>query len=283
MMKTTKISIILLLVLCFLLIIGLGAILTIGIFNRDFLKKHFVINPDKVTLYDDYQPANKIVVDTDSYDVNFYYHDDDRVLVKVRGVKDDNADVYTKDDILNINVKSKNRIGIFIFNFVNNKIDIYLPRNYDLPIVITGHTSDVRFKEESKSSFDIKLSTGDIYLRNAKESILKVSTGDITITDTFDNGTITTSTGDIKINNAIGKIDFTTTTGDISIKRINLSENSNIKVTTGDIRIDKVNDIYISTNTTTGDVKVKHSNRYSDVELMIKTTTGDITTGKLSE
>lgn len=283
MMKTTKISIILLLVLCFILIIGLGGILTIGIYNRDFLKKHFVINPDKKVLYNDYQPSNKIVVDTDTYDVNFYYHDDDRILVKVKGAEDDNADIYTKDDTLNINVKSKDRIGIFIFNFINNKIDIYLPRNYDLPISITAHTGDVRFKEESNSTFDIKLSTGDIYLRNAKDSTLKVSTGDITVTETFENGSIKATTGDIKVKNATGKIDFTTSTGDITLKKINLTESSNIKATTGEVKIDKVNDIYITADSSTGDVKVKHSNRYSEVELKIKTSTGDINTGKLSE
>ena len=282
-MKTTKISIILLLTLCFLLIIGLGSILVIGIYNRDFLKKHFVINPDKKVLYNDYQPSNKIMVDTDSYDVNFYYHDDDRILVKVKGASDDNADVYTKDDTLNINVKSKNRIGIFIFNFINNKIDIYLPRSYDLPINVTARTGDVKFKEESNSIFDIKLSTGDIYLRNAKDSSLKVSTGDITITENFDNGTIKTSTGDIKVKNANGKIDFTTSTGNITIKKINLTKNSNIKASTGDVKITKVNNIYINADSNTGDIKIKHSNRYSDVELNIKTSTGDITTGNLSE
>ena len=280
-MKTTKISIILLLVLCFILVIGLGGILTVGIYNRDFLKKHFVINPDKRVLYDDYQPSNKIVVDTDTYDVNFYYHDDDRIKITVKGAEDDNADIYTKDDTLNINVKSKDRIGIFVFNFINNKIDIYLPRNYDLPINIVARTGDVKFKEESNSVFNIKLTTGDIYLRNAKDSDLKVTTGDITITESFNTGSLKTTTGEINVNKATGRIDFKTTTGDITVKKIDLTDNSNIKATTGDVKIDKVNDIYITADSSTGDVKIKHTNRFSNVELNIKTSTGDITTGKL--
>ncbi len=280
-MKTTKISIILLLVLCFILVIGLGGILTVGIYNRDFLKKHFVINPDKRVLYDDYQPSNKIVVDTDTYDVNFYYHDDDRIKITVKGAEDDNADIYTKDDTLNINVKSKDRIGIFVFNFINNKIDIYLPRNYDLPINIVARTGDVKFKEESNSVFNIKLTTGDIYLRNAKDSDLKVTTGDITITESFNTGSLKTTTGEINVNKATGRIDFKTTTGDITVKKIDLTDNSNIKATTGDVKIDKVNDIYITADSSTGDVKIKHTNRFSNVELNIKTSTGDITTGQL--
>lgn len=280
-MKTTKISIILLLVLCFILVIGLGGILTVGIYNRDFLKKHFVINPDKRVLYDDYQPSNKIVVDTDTYDVNFYYHDDDRIKITVKGAEDDNADIYTKDDTLNINVKSKDRIGIFVFNFINNKIDIYLPRNYDLPINVVARTGDVKFKEESNSVFNIKLTTGDIYLRNAKDSDLKVTTGDITITESFNTGSLKTTTGEINVNKATGRIDFKTTTGDITVKKIDLTDNSNIKATTGDVKIDKVNDIYITADSSTGDVKIKHTNRFSNIELNIKTSTGDITTGQL--
>ncbi len=280
-MKTTKISIILLLVLCFILVIGLGGILTVGIYNRDFLKKHFVINPDKRVLYDDYQPSNKIVVDTDTYDVNFYYHDDDRIKITVKGAEDDNADIYTKDDTLNINVKSKDRIGIFVFNFINNKIDIYLPRNYDLPINVVARTGDVKFKEESNSVFNIKLTTGDIYLRNAKDSDLKVTTGDITITESFNTGSLKTTTGEINVNKATGRMDFKTTTGDITVKKIDLTDNSNIKATTGDVKIDKVNDIYITADSSTGDVKIKHTNRFSNIELNIKTSTGDITTGQL--
>lgn len=280
-MKTTKISIILLLVLCFILVIGLGGILTVGIYNRDFLKKHFVINPDKRVLYDDYQPSNKIVVDTDTYDVNFYYHDDDRIKITVKGAEDDNADIYTKDDTLNINVKSKDRIGIFVFNFINNKIDIYLPRNYNLPINVVARTGDVKFKEESNSVFNIKLTTGDIYLRNAKDSDLKVTTGDITITESFNTGSLKTTTGEINVNKATGRIDFKTTTGDITVKKIDLTDNSNIKATTGDVKIDKVNDIYITADSSTGDVKIKHTNRFSNIELNIKTSTGDITTGQL--
>ena len=282
-MKTTKISIIILLVLCFLLVIGLGGLLCVGIYNKDFLKKYFVVNTDKKVLYNDYQPANKIKIETSTYDVNFYYHDDDRILVKVTGAEEDNADIYTSEDTLNINVKTKKRFGFFVFNIINNKIDIYLPRNYELPISATLSTGDVKFKEQSNSEFNIKTSTGDIYLRNAKNSKLQASTGDITITEDFDGGSIKVSTGDIKIKNASGKIDLKASTGEIKIKKVNLTESSTIKTSTGDVKIDKVNDIYITAKASTGDVVTKYSNRFSDIELNIKTSTGDITTGKLSE
>ena len=275
-MKTTKISIILLLILCFILVIGLGFILGLGLTNKNFIKKHFIINTNKKVLYNDYQPANKIVVDSDSYDVNFYYHDEDRILVKVTGPQDDTADVSTNNDTLNINVKTTKHFNVFIFNIINNKIDIYLPRNYELPIAVTLRTGDIRFKETNNSLLDLKTTTGDIYLKNAKGATLKTTTGDIKITDTFDSGSIKVTTGDIKVKNALGTIDFKTTTGEIKIDKAELTGKSNIKCSTGDVRIDAINDIYINADTNTGEVKVKHSNRFSDIELNIKTTTGDI-------
>ena len=87
------------------------------------------------------------------------------------------------------------------------------------------------------------------------------------------------TTGDIELGNINKSLNLKTTTGDIEIESINLSENSNIETTTGDVKIDDINEVYVETESKTGDVRINDNDRYADYKLHIKVTTGDIKVG----
>ena len=57
---------------------------------------------------------------------------------------------------------------------------------------------------------------------------------------------------------------------------LTINKNSNLKASTGDVEVKKLNNVYIDADTSTGDVNVKNNNRKSDVELKVRTSTGDI-------
>ena len=58
-----------------------------------------------------------------------------------------------------------------------------------------------------------------------------------------------------------------------------LKTNSKIETDTGDVRIKNINQIWIDAKSKTGDITIKDNYRKSDIELIIKTDTGDIKVG----
>ena len=158
------------------------------------------------------------------------------------------------------------------------KIVLYVPSEFENEFNIETKTGDIEAESYEKANFNIKVTTGDVNLGKTNNVKVEGTTGDIEINSVNDIY-IKTTTGDIKISDVLKHLDLTTTTGDIRIDSINLTENSNINATTGDIRIDKKNDVYVDGSAKTGDVKVNDNNRHSEIELTIKTTTGDIKVG----
>ena len=271
-----KISAIILIILMVLVMALLSTILVVGLTNKAWLSKHFVFNSKKVELYNEDHHVLPVSIKTDTYDVVFKYHDSDKINVEINGNEEDIVDVYEKEDTLYVEVKNKKRFNIILFDLISNRITISVPKDYELPIDASIRTGDFKFNDANKSKLNVKTSTGDIYVHDAYDAFLETSTGDVTVTDTLSNGSISCTTGDIRIDTVINGMKLKTTTGDIKIKNVAINTDSTIKCTTGDIRISKTNDIYIEGTATTGDVKIKGSNRHSDTALTIKTTTGDI-------
>ena len=132
-----------------------------------------------------------------------------------------------------------------------------------------------------------------INLKNSIDTTINTTSGDITVGNT-DKLEITTTSGDIKtgsvkesiyakatsgdflLGDINGKLTLNTTSGDIKINKVNLTNDSTVKVTSGDVVIGETNDIYIDAHAVSGDVKVNTNNRKSDYELKINTTSGDI-------
>lgn len=88
------------------------------------------------------------------------------------------------------------------------------------------------------------------------------------------------NSGSIKISSVSEWLELETTSGSIKIVECNLKENSSIRASSGSVSIDKINDVYMSAETTSGSRKVENTDRKADVELKINTTSGSIRVNK---
>ena len=241
-----------LIVLLSLLVLGLVFFLVGFIVNG--YSFDFIFGKAKLIETKEFDSINNLSIDTNIADIYIKESKDDKVKVELYSKKYEEKEISNTEKELKVTLKEK--CVLFCF-FNRSKINVYLPKNYDKDIVINSTTGDIEVDSYSKSDAVINTTTGDINLKSIKDATINVTTGDIDIDEV----------NDLVINS---------TTGDIDIKELNINKNSKIKASTGDICIKKTNSIYIEGNTSTGDVNISNNNRKSDIELKIKTSTGDI-------
>ena len=202
-----------------------------------------------------------IDMDTISADISIYQSEGKDIKVEIYG-KEKDVDKYqveVEDGMLKVIQKKENNFCIG-FCYWNQKINLYLPDNYQEKIKIHSISGDVTSKKELTSSLDLQTVSGDMDLESA--SSLKAKT----------------TSGDIKIRK-LGDLSLETISGDIEIDDLTLTKNASIHTVSGDVEISKTNNIYITTNTTSGDVDIQKNNRYANLELSITTTSGNIEIG----
>ena len=139
----------------------------------------------------------------------------------------------------------------------------------------------------------MQTTSGDINVINANNAILKSTSGDIKIDECsigyisttsgkidigqINEANLESTSGDIKVENIKEKCNIKTTSGKIKVNDSTINQNSGITSVSGDITIVNKDDIYYDTETVSGDVKIeKNNNRKSDIELKLKTTSGNI-------
>lgn len=249
-MKNSMIQIILLSIVAILL----SAILFISLISPD--KLGFYIGSKEELLKEEiYEDINKnIEINTYSTDIKIKESNDDKIHVELYG-KNEEDYIITNDKILKIEQSKKRRFCIG-FCFLNSSITIYLPEEYNQNLKLNTISGDIVL-ENSIPKTQIKTTSGDVEVNKAK------------------NISVNTVSGNVDINYA-EVININTTSGDIDIKKLDLIENSHITTVSGDVDIDGINDIYIETKTTSGKIDIKNNNRYSNIELNIKTISGDI-------
>ena len=207
----------------------------------------------------EFEDIENISVKTDISDVYFRYSNDDNYKVEIYSDKPETSVIDVEDDNLVVEFKEKNKFVLF---GKNSRILIYVPKTFENDIKVTSTTGDVLAVDFEKANFNISLSTGDVSLGIVKNADISSTTGDITIQEIQE------------------KFNITTTTGDVRVQNISIKEDSSIIATTGDIRIvNNKSNVYIDADTRTGDTNINDNNRRSDIELKIKTTTGDINIG----
>lgn len=119
------------------------------------------------------------------------------------------------------------------------------------------------------------VSSGNIKVGKIGEGTLKSSSGKI-IVESAKNLQSKASSGDIAVNNIENSCELSTTSGNIVVERLSIIQNSSISAKSGNVIINEKNDIYVETQTGSGNADVQSSNRKSDVELKITTTSGNI-------
>ena len=221
----------------------------------------------------EFENIGKLNINTRTADIFIKQSNNNMVKVELYSSKDDKGSIINTENSLDI---SLDQDTCFLFCwFKKSKINVYLPETYENDITIKATTGDIEIGNYKLANANIKVTTGDVKINSINKVDVKASTGDINITDV--NELITDlSTGDVVVNRVNSYLNLNSSTGDVVISNVNLTKNSSIKTTTGDVKINNINDVYVEANTSTGDTRINNNNRKSDLELKIKTTTGDI-------
>ena len=229
---------------------------------------------------------------TTNNDIKIEEKEIENIEVKIYDRKDAKPIAEVKDNTLYIENKDEVRIGFSFGINGNSRIEITVPKGTTYNLKIDGTSSDVDSLINLKN-VNIETKSGDVNLKNSIDTTINTTSGDITVGNTDKLETTTTSgdiktgsvkesiyakatSGDFLLGDINGKLTLNTTSGDIKINRVNLTNDSTVKVTSGDVVIGETNDIYIDAHAVSGDVKVNTNNRKSDYELKINTTSGDI-------
>lgn len=140
---------------------------------------------------------------------------------------------------------------------------------------ITIQTSSGSIKAGDFNKLSAEASSGDVEVGKVGESTIKTSSGKMLV-ESAKRLQAEASSGEIDINTIEEYCNLITSSGSIEIDSLNITENSNINAKSGDVDIMSKNDIYIETETDSGDADVTNNNRMSEIVLKITTTSGSI-------
>lgn len=261
-------------VLYILLVIILLAIMILGILKKGFL---FPLDSPKEELYNEVyleKDIHKLSVELVPTDITIKESPDANVHVIIYGKKarQDKFSLNLQGGNLKISEKTKFCLG---FCFFNEEVIIYLPKSFMKNIDLKTTSGDITISQDLNSNLDISSVSGDVYIKGANKIKGKTTSGDIEIDKALETELKTTS-GDITLGQS-GNIYASSVSGDIDINDLIVSGSAKIKTTSGDVEIDKINDAYVETETTSGEVTINNNNRKSNNTLKIETVSGDIT------
>lgn len=299
-----------------LYVIFIIILLTFMIFT--LFKREFVFSfgdYDKVELHNEvYEMGDvgKLDVDLVSTDLTIKYSEDERIRIVIYG-KEGRKDRYiisNENKSLKIEEKAYSSF-CFGFCFYNEEVVVYLPESYNNDIDIKGTSGDINIMNDYYGKMNIQTvsgeinvldvgdiiansTSGDIMINNAKDVDVNSTSGEISI-KSANNVKAETTSGDINIGEAslidanstsgeveIGKsgnVKVSTISGDVEIVDLTVMGESSINTTSGEVVVSNVNEVYVETKTTSGDLNIANSIRTSENILKIKTMSGDISVG----
>ena len=213
-----------------------------------------------------------------------FYWCDEKIIIQVPNNCDEEFNIQTSSgdiiapDLEGDNIQLKTSSGkIQCGNINNGKIE---SSSGD---ILIGNGNEVTLKASSGSikagdfnKLSAEASSGDIEVgKISEDATIKTASGKITL-DRANKLKAEASSGDIKINSIENHCEISSISGNIIVDTINITENSSIKANSGNVVINNKNDIYVETETNSGDEDVKNNNRMAEIVLKITTTSGSI-------
>ena len=296
-MRLTKKTAILLSVL---LVLGV-AISFIALIMCGFDFATFNIDKYEEKTYEIVDDFKNITINASTADIAFYTAEDGKCKVvcdesektayKV-GVQDGRVDIILNDgrkwyDNLRLLDFSDPKIAVYLTKVEYNTLkietdtgDITLPKGFKFnDIVVNASTGDVSISADIKEDCAIKISTGDVYIKDIKINgnlAVTVSTGKTVLENvTCKNFTSSGNTGDVMLKNVIvaKKMNIERSTGDVKFVGSDAGE-IYIKTSTGDVEGSLLTDKFFIVKTSTGNINVPET--VSENKCRITTSTGNI-------
>ena len=212
-----------------------------------------------------------------------FYWTDEKIIIQIPNNYDGEFDINTTSgDIVTDNLEnnitnlesSSGKIDCKNINtgsFKSSSGDITIGNGNE----ITIQTSSGSIKTGNFNKLSAEASSGDIEVGKIGESTIKTSSGKILV-ESAKRLQAEASSGEIDINTIEEYCNLTTSSGNIDINSLNIIENSTINAKSGNVDIKSKNDIYVETETGSGDADVKNNNRMAELVLKITTTSGSI-------
>ena len=273
------VTIILIIFLC-LIAIGLGLfVFFFSLGKIQFNDNWFnIFNRESTTLVDskEYNEINDIYIKSNTADIYIKYSENKKYKVELYSDSVKNESISLSDKDLKVELEENNH---FIFLGKQPRIILYVPSDFNNKFDITTTTGDINSEAYNDATFKVAVTTGDVEIDKADVLDIVTKTGDIK------NNKVNTvkavcTTGNMRFGDINKSLDLKTTTGDIRIDTIDLKESGNIQTTTGDVRISNKNEVYVEAESKTGDIKINNNaDRFTELSLHIKVTTGDIKVG----
>lgn len=295
-MKNRGVKITLIIVLAIIAIILIN-FMVYAIINKDkgfkisFIK--FGDNTEKIFEKEyDSEEFESINIDVSSSNVKIEKNDTDKIKITAYGDKDEKIEESINENELSISKENSKIFILTMFYWCKEEIIVEIPNDCDKEFKIHTSSGDIMVPnlESNNIQFEtssgkiecnninngiLQSSSGDISIGNGNEITLKTSSGDITAGN-FNSLTAEASSGEISVNSIKDYCQLKTSSGNIKIDTLNITENSSINAKSGNVNISNINDIYVETETGSGDEDIQNNNRMSEIVLKITTTSGNI-------
>ena len=248
-----------------LIVLGLSALLVVGLtgkgglfgfhFGQSSTSSNLVI--DKEYDFEELDDV-EIKIKSGSLKITNTESEDDKVSLKFYADKDSYAYVDDGKDSLKIEDRSDD-CRFFCINWVGVKIELALPKDYAGDLKIDTSYGDVDIDRFELASFVIDSSAGDVKIGGAKNIKASLSAGNFELGDCL---------GEARIDNSMGNV---------KIKELHLTKDSEIDLSMGNVEIDNVGDVNVEAETSMGNQNISGGDRKSDITLRIDNSMGNIT------
>lgn len=191
-------------------------------------------------------------------DITFEENAEDNIKVIIYGKNTGNANANLNHNKLEIDYKDRNRFIFFNFGLRKSEIKVYIPSTYAKEINTKVDCGNTKINSLENAVLNARCNAGNVEFEKIKSANIKCDIGNIEAEEIGNKCNIELDTGNVKI------------------EKLDLKEDSKIKIDLGDVKIMQTNDIYIEAKTDLGDTKINKNSRISNVMLKIHVDCGNI-------
>ncbi|SFD16957.1 DUF4097 family beta strand repeat-containing protein [Clostridium uliginosum] len=190
---------------------------------------------------------NKINLDFSSSEIVVQTTDEPNMRIvqkSARNLTDDEKFTVIKQDN-EVTIKTNNlqkHFTIFNFGSSEQKIEVYIPKNYNKDLYIQSSSGNIEFNSDiNLDSLSCIARSGNLVVENtinAKDINLKASSGNIDVESLISKTyKINTDSGNIKINSLVGSGELQASSGNIRVNYKDISEYSNVSAHSGNVNL----------------------------------------------
>lgn len=205
------------------------------------------------------EEVNEIHLSQEYGDITIEESSDNSIRLVVYGENADQVDWDLANQKLELQTKGKKRV--FFFPNQKSQIVLYLPTAFAGQVSVKIDCGSCQIEDFFQTSFSIDCDAGNVEMGSVK------------------NATVKCDCGNIEIEEITNQCNLRANLGNIDIGKLNLQENSNIRVDMGNITVEETNDIYIDAHVDLGDLNIRQNNRNAPITLTVKCNCGNISIG----